>query len=67
MLDHVIVLSQSHLERQAAKGAGKKEEWVKGRKVKVGFKPVAEEKEKTKLKAIGQVLLGSLQRLKAKK
>lgn len=66
MLDHVIVLSQSHLERQAAKGAGK-EEWVKGRKVKVGLKPVAEEKEKTKLKAIGQVLLGSLQRLKAKK
>jgi hypothetical protein len=56
----------SYLKEQAAKGAAK-EVWVKGRKVKVGFKPVAEEKEASKLKAIGQVLLSSLQRLKSRK
>lgn len=53
----------SYLKQQAAEGAGK-EKWVKGRKVKVQFQPVAEEKEQTKLKAIGQVLAGSLRRLK---
>lgn len=44
-----------------------KEKWVRGRKVKVGFEPVTEEKEKTKLKTIGQVLAGSLRRLKGGK
>jgi len=53
----------SYLKQQAAKGAGK-EKWLKGRKVKVQFQPVEEEKEKTKLNAIGQVLAGSLRRLK---
>lgn len=56
----------AYLKEQAAKGAAK-EEWVRGRRVKVGFKPVAEEKEKTKLKTIGQILVSSLQRLKGGK
>jgi len=55
-----------YLKQQAAKGAGK-EKWLKGRKVKVQFQPVAEEKEKTKVKAIGEVLAGSLRRLKGGK
>ena len=56
----------AYLKEQAAKGAGK-EEWVKGRKVKVGFKPVAEEKEKGKFRAISEVLISSLRRLKGEK
>jgi len=56
----------TYLKQQAAKGAGK-EKWLKGRKVKVQFQPVEEEKEKTKLKAIGQVIVSSLQRLRGGK
>jgi len=56
----------SYLKQQAAKDADK-EKWVKGRKVKVQFKSVEEEKEKTKIKAIGKVLAGSLRRLKGGK
>jgi len=56
----------TYLKQQAVKGAGK-EKWLKGRKVKVQFQPVAEEKEKTKLKAIGQVIVSSLRRLKGGK
>jgi hypothetical protein len=56
----------AYLKEQAAKSAGK-EEWVKGRKVKVGFKPMTEEKEKGKFRAISEVLLSSLRRLKGGK
>jgi hypothetical protein len=56
----------SYLKEQAAAGAAK-EEWVRGRKVKVGFKPVTGEKENSKLKSIGEVLLSSLRRLKGRK
>ncbi|TKJ32908.1 MAG: hypothetical protein CEE38_22055 [Planctomycetes bacterium B3_Pla] len=55
-----------YLKQQAAKGAGK-EKWLKGRKVRVRFQPVAEEKERTKVKAIGKVLASSLRRLKGGK
>jgi len=56
----------AYLKEQAAKGASK-EVWVRGRKVKLGFQPVAEEKEKSILRKISEITASSFRRLKGKR
>ncbi|HEX3036428.1 MAG TPA: type IV secretory system conjugative DNA transfer family protein [Thermodesulfobacteriota bacterium] len=52
-----------YLEKESAKSAGK-EERVKGYKVKVQYQPVKETEKKTKRKAVAQVIVSALKRIK---